>query len=288
MNGEVSFTYRSVWWGILLLIATSSLRAEFTAPDLNLAWHPDPLTTRAFWDTPVAEFLKNNKYFYRESETASGAILRCRIPFIWLDRPITEVRIYCREGKAYKILASFYNKGDSDSMDSESQRSLQTGLKNKLDQQLGVEPQQITDKISNRVKSQYQRWSGQASVVALKFKKDEFCNLEITDRRLSGGLLEDSIKESREASGILHEINAGDFLLNVSYDPNGAVWIANIPMIDQGDKGYCTVATFERVLRYYGLEVDQHLVADIAETFEGGGTLIDNMLVSSIATPEAP
>jgi hypothetical protein len=55
------------------------------------------------------------------------------------------------------------------------------------------------------------------------------------------------------------------------------VWIQNIPMVDQGPKGYCAAATAERVLRFFGQEVDQHQVAQIANTTSGGGTSTDDL-----------
>lgn len=45
--------------------------------------------------------------------------------------------------------------------------------------------------------------------------------------------------------------------------------IDTIPMVDQGSKGYCAVASFERVLRYYGADVDMHDLANLAETYGG-------------------
>lgn len=50
------------------------------------------------------------------------------------------------------------------------------------------------------------------------------------------------------------------------------VFLEGIPMVDQGSKGYCAVASFERVMRYYGSEVDMHDLADLANTSGGGGT----------------
>jgi Peptidase_C39 like family len=44
------------------------------------------------------------------------------------------------------------------------------------------------------------------------------------------------------------------------------VWLEGIPMVDQGSKGYCAVASFERVMRYYGSQVDMHDLADLANT----------------------
>lgn len=49
--------------------------------------------------------------------------------------------------------------------------------------------------------------------------------------------------------------------------------IKNIPMVDQGDKGYCAVATAARLFSYYGMDdVDQHELASMAETSASGGT----------------
>ena len=55
---------------------------------------------------------------------------------------------------------------------------------------------------------------------------------------------------------------------NVKREGKSAV-IQNIPMVDQGSKGYCAVASFERVLRLYGAELDMHDLANLAETYGG-------------------
>ncbi|MFZ0712254.1 MAG: C39 family peptidase, partial [Terrimicrobiaceae bacterium] len=52
------------------------------------------------------------------------------------------------------------------------------------------------------------------------------------------------------------------------------------PMVDQGEKGYCVVASVERVLRYYGATVDQYELAQIANSDAVGGTSLDAMLAS--------
>ena len=52
----------------------------------------------------------------------------------------------------------------------------------------------------------------------------------------------------------------------------GDVFIDNVPMVDQGQKGYCSVATAERVLRYYGVEIDEHQIAEAAGTTAEEGT----------------
>ena len=64
---------------------------------------------------------------------------------------------------------------------------------------------------------------------------------------------------------------------NVVRDSRGDVFIDGVPMVDQGMKGYCSAASAERVMRYYGLEVDEHEVAEAADTTAEEGTSVLDM-----------
>lgn len=64
---------------------------------------------------------------------------------------------------------------------------------------------------------------------------------------------------------------------NVTKSPNGDVFIDNVPMVDQGQKGYCAAAVAERVLRYYGAQIDEHEIAQQAGTMAEGGTRTRDM-----------
>lgn len=64
---------------------------------------------------------------------------------------------------------------------------------------------------------------------------------------------------------------------NVTKSPNGDVFIDNVPMVDQGQKGYCAAAVSERVLRYYGNAIDEHEIAQQAGTTAEGGTSVSAM-----------
>ncbi len=65
---------------------------------------------------------------------------------------------------------------------------------------------------------------------------------------------------------------------NVTKNPAGDVWIPNVPMVDQGQKGYCAAAVAERVLRYYGHTIDEHQIAQMAGSTAEGGTSIREMI----------
>ncbi len=58
---------------------------------------------------------------------------------------------------------------------------------------------------------------------------------------------------------------------------NGDVIVRNIPMVNQGPKGYCVPATWERYLRYMDIPVDMYLLALAADTGIGGGTFTEDM-----------
>lgn len=67
-------------------------------------------------------------------------------------------------------------------------------------------------------------------------------------------------------------------LANIEKRPNGDVVIGDIPMVDQGPKGYCAPATAERAMRYLGVPADMYILANAGETGFGGGTSMQLLL----------
>ena len=63
---------------------------------------------------------------------------------------------------------------------------------------------------------------------------------------------------------------------NICKDSRGT-FLDNVPMVDQGAKGYCAAATSERVLKYYGVDVDEHEIAQMAGTDADKGTSTKSM-----------
>jgi hypothetical protein len=60
----------------------------------------------------------------------------------------------------------------------------------------------------------------------------------------------------------------------------GDVVLDRIPMVDQGPKGYCVPATFERLLRYSGIAADMYDLAALGGTGYGGGTNVTKLVDS--------
>ena len=73
------------------------------------------------------------------------------------------------------------------------------------------------------------------------------------------------------------KVAKGDLKKRVKRADNGDILIPTVPMVDQGNKGYCVCASVERVMKYYGVQVDQHQMAQIADS-TAGGTSTDVMM----------
>lgn len=88
--------------------------------------------------------------------------------------------------------------------------------------------------------------------------------------------------ETADAGGRSTLTKDGDvkkrLLASIVKATNGDVYLSEIPMVDQGPKGYCVPATFERAMRTMGLEADMYLLAMVGQSQAGGGTSVELLL----------
>ncbi len=140
-----------------------------------------------------------------------------------------------------------------------------------LTQLFGPATQQRFGEGESRVEVERWDWSGHAFL--LSHVPDEYVSLSIqtveaADNRGNTARVPDSVIRER----IRGFVESRD---------NGDVVISNIPMVDQGPKGYCVPATAERCMRFLGIPADMYLLAMAGETQAGGGTSVD-LLLSNI------
>ena len=88
-----------------------------------------------------------------------------------------------------------------------------------------------------------------------------------------------------KADTIDHDDLKAMLLHRVKQTDSGDVVVSDIPMVDQGPKGYCVPATWERYLRYLGIPADMYVLAMAAGTSDRG-TNLDAMVenVDSLVT----
>lgn len=114
------------------------------------------------------------------------------------------------------------------------------------------------------------RWDWNGHSFLLSNEEDEYVGLSIVST------------ESADAGGKSLRVKDGDvkqrLLDSIVKSDNGDVYLSEIPMVDQGPKGYCVPATFERAMRTMGLEADMYLLAMVGQSKAGGGTSVELLL----------
>jgi hypothetical protein len=126
------------------------------------------------------------------------------------------------------------------------------------------EPTRQSMGMGKEVRERVSRWNVGTQAILLCVKEKEYVRVVLMpgENADNGGrtdrITTDSLRE-RLAKGMRRE-------------PNGDVLIPEIPMVNQGNKGFCGPATFERILRHLGTPVDMYVLAMAAGTEFGGGT----------------
>jgi hypothetical protein len=121
------------------------------------------------------------------------------------------------------------------------------------------------------------RWDWQGHAFLVSSPKDAYVTLRIVPTAFADNYGKADDTDSDELKTELAQ--------RVKQSDNGDVVVSDIPMVDQGPKGYCVPATWERYLRYLGIPADMYVLANAAGTSQQG-TNLDLMVqnVDSLVT----
>ena len=204
----------------------------------------------------------------------------------WYGLKVWEARVYFdksgEEEHISRVELSLYNRGDAglSVMDIPSLKEEIAAVAKKLDPAAKKANPEKTTLRNGGV--QYRRrfdgadpsgelvW-GLSAADSNKNRSVEYLRLTLTPK---GAAKAKRGAATKKPAGISGKAKIKD---NVTKSPNGDVFIDNVPMVDQGQKGYCAAAVSERVLRYYGNQIDEHEIAQQAGTQAEGGTSIAAM-----------
>ncbi len=218
-----------------------------------------------------------------ESRTSNSSSYRYypRDPVIVFDRNAYTMAMYAEEGKPVSLSFVFANKGDVPRMlgldlnmtQSEFRRATKDYKKLIREDAVALEknitalfgsPGRVRLGDSRETEEKVLRWDWKDSSFLLSSPGDEYVSLRILpSESLDGSGMERVQKKD------LQSILAG----RVERRDNGDVILTDIPMVNQGPKGYCVPATWERVLRYMGIPSDMYILAMAGDTGVGGGTV---------------
>jgi hypothetical protein len=110
------------------------------------------------------------------------------------------------------------------------------------------------------------------------WKGHSFLLVELPGEYVALRILPTAVLDDADSSKKSFAAAKRDLPRRVEKRSNGDVLIIDLPMSNQGQKGYCVPATFERLLRYYGLPADMNVLAMAGKTKAGGGTSISQII----------
>lgn len=235
------------------------------------------------WDD-AAETIANRLGWPLESKTDSQSSYRTypKPEYRILDsRPYSAV-LYGENERALHLSIVFANKGDfnfSETPTDSEVRAMQSAIDDDakriesiLSKTLGA-PDRQQFGAGRGIKQLIERWDWKGHAFLLASQDGEYVSLKIMPIEAA----DNKGRAEKLSDAALRKLTTE----NIITRPNGDVLIGNIPMVNQGPKGYCVPATFERYLRYMQIPADMYILAMAGQTSVGGGTSL-SAIISSI------
>ena len=202
----------------------------------------------------------------------------------FFGQPVAEVIVYFEENSVSRIYISIYNRGDNQQISTEEfykiSKEIYRNLKALYPNERHIQrKEKIGDgKFVNAVIWRGEKYSCRMlwsiSGKTRRSEKPEYLQVEFEPFNPSSDPATRPLMRA-DRTKIAARENLPE---NVQRKSNGDVYIDNIPMVDQGRKGYCVAAVLERVLRYYNVPVTQHIIAQLCGTSAERGTSTDVMV----------
>ncbi len=194
----------------------------------------------------------------------------------WFGLPLWESRVYFGETGVARVELSLYNRGDATKTSTTFTKASFAELLEKVGQAFSEGKQSADTRKKNRSGGAQivRRWtgcepSGELTWGIAEDQSFDFVRLVLEPQ---------ARKSSRKPMRLSTQAAQAKVKQNVTRNAAGDVWIDHVPMVDQGQKGYCAAAVAERVLRYYGQNIDEHQIAQMAGSTAEGGTQVSEMI----------
>ena len=206
----------------------------------------------------------------------------------FLGMPITEARMQFNQSRLSLVTLFLYSRGDDGDLSKKQFMSRLHKIQSSISGWAKVRPQIVKNQLKTMgVKRKAQTWALSPYLIQLTWSystKNEFGSFAFRaeyikwECKLANKTPIQSHRPLRRKSSSGREVSIQHLQSRIKRKVNGDVFIEGIPMVDQGEKGYCAVASAERVLRHYGIQVDQHEVAQLASSSALKGTDPSNMI----------
>jgi hypothetical protein len=238
------------------------------------------------WQTPRADFVQQHRDlgFYWLSAARNRAETHSKGVTLF-GKPVCEADAEFEGDKLSGLTVSIYNRGDAGEISKADMNAMMIYNVQQLTALTKVQYQNPAQEASDAVKAIAFTWQTPLSLYLLEYSftkevktrnipfRAEFVRLRVTPAEKPKSFLAQALASASPQA-------AFNGPSHVKKDASGDVRIETVPMVDQGEKGYCVVATAERVMRYYGIPVDENELAELANSSAKGGTSNEAMFAS--------
>ena len=260
---------------VILLIRGSSAAQDSSDPRLkNLP--PQTLDSVIgaggnLWKTKLSYFAERFQPHGFRWMSSDKAALRSVYPRLRMfEERVGETVVRGKKGKIHRVDVSIYNRGDHGSISGSDLEAMTDRWKKHITSATKTKPEPEAKAKDSAVNLERVLWYTDSSAILLETSstggQPQFMRLRLAPKPRGAFYLGNTTGTLRKT------VSRSDLRGNIKTTSSGDVVIQGIPMVDQGPKGYCAVASAERVFRYYGLETDQHEMAELARTSSTGGT----------------
>ena len=202
------------------------------------------------------------------------------VPLRFRDQRIWESLVQFESGRVSRVDLSFYNHGDAGDLNAKAFTALLDKITASLTNWTGLAATPLPEVLgAAHTKIQHVGWTKPPTRIELEWSvtKPHVLNgrqVEYRSEFIRLKLLPVATVASERAAlpKPLVARTAITLKAHVQTATNGASIIHDVPMVDQGDKGYCAAAVMARVMGYYGMDFDMHQAAQVAGTESKGGT----------------
>jgi len=189
---------------------------------------------------------------------------------------VEEVILEFVNGKAARATISFYNRGDSGDITTAEFDRIFKLIGQNLGQVMKVSPKRQILSSNAALPVTGWNWTSPGGIALLEYNeyntpgkvtKPEFLRLKLAAPNQADWSM------GKMATGVQRM----ELLQRIKKTPEGDVYISGVPMVDQGQKGYCVAASCQRLFEYMRIPCDQHEMAKLVSIDAGSGADITTM-----------
>ncbi len=190
--------------------------------------------------------------------------------------PVEEAVLEFVNGKAARATVSFYNRGDSGEIAVAEFDRLFRSIGQNLGQVTKVAPHRQV--MSSNAALAVTGWMWKTATGIALLEHNEF---NIPGKRSKPEFLRLKLAAPNQADWSMGKMGTGvqrmELQQRVTKKPDGDVYISGVPMVNQGQKGYCVAASCQRLFEYLRIPCDQHEMAKLVSIDAGSGANVGIM-----------